>query len=343
MIGAVARRTWRWSALDRRQRAGVVASGVMIAAAAAMAVQPVTAGAAYRDAQGWWWRAQTELIYLDPPPHVPPGGVAVGQSLDGATAVTAVRFQLDDDETNPILHLRVAQDFGGATAVMAACRAGSSWTPDQAGLWTAKPKVACNLGSVNGSRSEDGTTWSFPVQSLLLDELLDIVIVPSAESPPFELSFEPVGSDDLETSEAVDERPFTPPPPPPTFGSVDDGGFGDVAPPPEPVQAFEPAVPEEDQAVEPDAPVASAQRETFGRDFFGTEAVSGQADPRRLGILVLVAAATAVFMMSGEQLRPARALGPMAHRHPELAAAGAEPRGVGRFTRVRAGDDPRLF
>lgn len=294
---------------------------------------------------GWWWRAQLEPapIRLDPPPHVPEGGLAVGRSADGATAISALRFQLADNEINPVLTLQVANDFSGPEIQMAACHSGDDWFGTQAGTWEAKPTAACDLGSVQGIPSEDGTEWTFPVGALALEGLLDVVIVPAEGVAPFEISFERPSSASLETTVLGDGGSARPPPPPIDFSFPPPAPSGtDFSPPVAPTRPFEPALTPEEQEPRPDASVSRSQETAFGRstaDLFADE----EGDPRPLALLVLAAGLVLGALLWREPFPAPRLLGPL-RGTPGHHAAPVEPevRGLGRFARSRTGDPPKL-
>lgn len=327
-----------------------IAAMVMVASATVVAFG-APSGAALRDAKAWWWQAQSGIgPPLPPPAHVPEGGTLVSRGIDGATAFMAVRFTLDADEVQPTLTLRVANDVGGEGATMAACAAGSAWAPTLAGPWADRPAVACDAGSAVGLRSSDGSTWRFDLTPLVVGRAIDVVIIPGTEGDPYDISFEGVVSDDLTTtrraatttttSTPATTAPTTQPPvatfePPPTFT---------LPPAPlltaPPTTAFQPAVPDEDQGLRTSAPLI-----TDGETALSPLPLDDGPSPRRLGLLVLVGAATTVFMMRDEELPEPHALGPLAARHPEVMPSPTDDpndHGIGRFRRPRNGPPPSL-
>lgn len=203
--------------------------------AAAVVATPVPAPAATLDASGWWNR----FAPAPPPPGVPDDGLYVQGTPEGATAVAAVRYTLSAEETDPILELTEVPlgDDGSsppsppsppgdvpapppeaepaAQPVLLACRAGSSWTAAQAGAWDDRPEATCDARSVRGRRSEDGTTWTFPLGAIQVGMTIDVVLVPGtvAELPEgvngstFEIAFAPPDDNAMNTTASV--RPFT--------------------------------------------------------------------------------------------------------------------------------------
>jgi hypothetical protein len=318
-----------------------VLGAVIVVGALAYAFAPAPSGAALLNTAGWWWRAQGEVpLRLEPPPHVPPGGLAVGNNFEGATAISAVRFELEPEETNPILTLTVANSFAGPDVKMAACHAGSAWFGTQAGSWSDAPTAACGLGSAQGIASDDGTSWTFPLGSLQLEGLVDVVIVPADdETAPFEISFEAPTSASLQTTTDSAGGGFTgPPPAPPDFfvppGFEEFGGFTDPAQ----TQPFTPALTPQEQQPRADAPVSQSQERTFGESTANLLQVADDSDPRPLALVVLLGGLALGAFLMREPLPTPRLLGPMAtHRTDRAPAEPADSRGLGRFHRPRHG------
>lgn len=334
---------------SRRQRLGTALVAASLLAGVLVVAGATSSSAARLVTHGWWWRAQTgSLVGLPVPPHVPEGGLAVGNNADGATAISAVRFEVAENETNPILHLKVSRLLGGPEVKMAACHSGSAWFGTQAGAWNDKPQAACSLGSVQGVASEDGSEWTFPVGSLQLEGLIDVVIVPADDAQaPFEISFERPTAASLATTidtGGSDDGGFSgPPPPPPDFFIPSESGFGDFAPPGG-QQPFAPALGPDEQQPTEDAPVSRSQQRTFGTSTAGLLA-DDAGDPRPLALLVLVVGLIAGALMMREPLPAPRLLGPTAAHgvHRRLPAPEPEVRGLGRFASERRGTPPRLF
>ena len=79
----------------------------------------------------WWWRAQQDPPVLKAP-NVPDGGLMVQGAPDdpttpepdGASAIAAVRFTLDQGQTNPVLTLKLVKDQSqaGPNPIILACR-----------------------------------------------------------------------------------------------------------------------------------------------------------------------------------------------------------------------------
>lgn len=184
---------------------------------ALLLVLPTAAASVEAEGHGWWWRPQSGLLGVDvpPPPDVPEDGLLVERAPDGLTALSALRFRLDEGEADPVLTLTVASDQGGAAAAIAACPTTVRWTPDQAGRWDVAPSYDCERGQVDGVRSEDGATWTWDLDSLVSDAgVLDFALVDGSETP-FHVAFEAPTASSLSTTVAPPPPPPAPDPPPP--------------------------------------------------------------------------------------------------------------------------------
>lgn len=156
-------------------RRWIVATAVAAVTAGAMTAS--AAGAADKDAHAWWWRAQPGLLGAAiPPPGVPEDGLAIEATPDGPNAVSALRYVLDDGETQPALVLTVA-DQQGAVEIQA-CAATQSWDAAHGGPWDERPTYNCGT-AVDGEASEDGETWRWELDTLLRKRQLDVVLVPA--------------------------------------------------------------------------------------------------------------------------------------------------------------------
>ncbi|HVM39760.1 MAG TPA: hypothetical protein VM618_03140 [Acidimicrobiia bacterium] len=307
-----------------------------------------SAGAADLSGWGWWWRAQAGLLGTEvpPPPNVPEDGLAVGAGPDGAVAVAAVRYELPDGESAQSLTLTVAEggDIGGEQATVAACPPAVRWASAQAGRWDMRPEANCDTASVQGIRSDDGATWTFPVAPLVADGVVDVVLVPGAEtpdgnpSPGFQLAFEAPAADSLAVTGSSTTQPITTATTPPSSGGGGGGTFpssgGFSAPTIPPVETFTPA--------------EGGDTGAAGQAF---ETAAAPLDPesdegRALGVLLLAGTAV-VGVLSGRQpARAPRLLGNVtssSSSRPSAPTAEPSVGGLGRFSRPRTGSPPRLM
>ncbi len=179
------------------------------------------AAAAREEQHGWWWRSQSGLLGVDvPPPAGPDDGLVVEQSVDGPSALAAVRFGLDAGEGDPVLTLPVTSGAVGAIGVDA-CPAASFWDPAQAGRWDAAPRYDCEAGRAAGEPNDAGDAWTFALGPLVRDGTLDVVLVPSGEGAG-RIGF--AAPDDAALASAPAEED----------GGGGSGGSGGVTPPPPP-------------------------------------------------------------------------------------------------------------
>ena len=284
----------------------------------------------------------------------------VAGAPDGATAIAALHFELDEGEGSPVLTLDVADngDQGGERAVLAACLTGSAWQPEQGGAWTSKPFPACNEASVTGVRADDGGSWTFALAPLVSDGIVDVTLVPGvdpdlpdgANGSTFQLVFAPPTAASLATTSG--EGPSVPldlagfdeavaaPPADGSFAAPSIGG--DLALPPGPVTGgFTPSLPAEDQGLTATAPVVQQRNAPLP----ATTPIAEVEDHRVLGVVIL-ALCGAALLWSAQLPTPApRRLGGLeaevAHAEPS-PTPGPEVAGLGRFARPRSGAAPPL-
>jgi hypothetical protein len=278
----------------------------------------------------------------------------VAGAPDGATALAALHFDLGEDETSPVLTLKVAEngDTGGSTAVLAACLSGTAWQAAAAGAWPDHPYPACTEGAVQGLRNDDGS-WTFALDPLLSEGVLDITITPGVTpegvGSVFQLVF------DAPTTASLTTTPGTPSDSSfdvPDFGATDTAGSdfstpaystGDTSftPAAPAASGFTPSLPAAETGLTATAPVAQQKNRPLA-----TTPVSAVEDHRNIGILVLVLCGGAL-LWSAQQPTPApHRLGTFAGSDPAIPepvlATTTEPAGLGRFARRRSGAPPRL-
>jgi hypothetical protein len=339
-----------------------------------------TGAAAQLDATGWWWRAQTGLLQpVPPPPYVPEDGLLVAGAPDGPSAVAAVRYVLDADETLPELTLQVEHDRGGEAAQIVACPTREGWQPTRAGRWDGRPDADCDAGAVDGVRAEDGESWTFGLATLITDGRLNVVLMqaPPEEGAPsvFEVAFADPGPESLSTSPAgasggppaggsgsssVTEPPpeFAPPSDDGSFdggGDFDGGGFDDAGDQGS-FEADEPVVADADfddegfdagegDDVAPPEVAGEDADQSAARADAGTVPVSDSGpDVRTVAMMVALLCVAGFVMLSEDTGRRLVAAGTGGR----FGAAPATPpvaavRGLGRFARPREGQAPSLF
>lgn len=290
---------------------------------------------------GWWSRFNQGAVNLSSsdPGATPEDGTSVASAPDGASAIAAIRFTLGDEEVNPVLTLKVTGSSTNADAadtIILACHAGAAWTAGPAQPWDSKPPAACDTatggGSVTGQRSEDGTSWVFPLGVLQLNHVVNVVLVPgraaaAPTSPTFQVSFARPAAGSIAT-----DRGTPAPVPQPAAPSAASASAFPSAPVASPAPAFAPppapstfvaALPASAQVITATAPV---RREASPLATVAlTRRVHTSGWVRLLaGLQVLAAALIAWLVLNGGSVD------------------GDTRRGLGPFIRPRFGEAPRL-
>lgn len=351
----------------------VLAVVLAVAGTSFLALAPV-ADAVDAPTSGWWARFATatptdEIPAALPVPApaapdtipagatVPPDQLLVEGAPDGATAITAVRWELADGESSPSLTLPIASGSSvNPQSIVLACRTATPWEPpgDGPGTWDVKPLVDGSR-CVNGVVADDLSSVTFGVQPLMSGTTLDVVLVPGEEAllerPPgvpevpadtdgsvFRWLLDPPSADSLQVvagsdfSEGEGDRFVTPPtgpppdlgpvgPPPegPTFDAAADAPT-DIGPP---FDAATPAL--EPQDVAPSVPDVSRA---------SPAAVTPEATNRTLGFVLLVLAA----LVAGWAFLSSKGIGPGAAPATGDGVVG----GLNRFARPRSAPPVRL-
>lgn len=136
-----------------------------------------SAGAATLVDDGWWDRNQGLTIGAAAPP--PEGALRVANDPQGPSAVAAVRYRLDAEESLPVLRLRVIGEAAGDNAGFEACATDGTWAAADGGSFDDRPADACDRGRVAGTVSDDGTTVTFLVAPIANADAVDVVILPA--------------------------------------------------------------------------------------------------------------------------------------------------------------------
>jgi hypothetical protein len=332
----------------------LVVAGLLFVGAATMAGSAWgDGGGATFDTAAWWYKASQKGVTVPPPPNVPDGGLLVQGQPDGASAVAAVRFRLAKDQTSPILTLSVADEKASPDSppVLAACLAGSAWSGSGEQQWESAPKSDC-AASVQGIEADDKKSYTFALTPLLVDNLLDVVLVPgTVQGRPdgfpagssFSIAFDKPTDASLTTTSGFSSSSssFTPPPPPITdFGASDvplSFDAGSLAPATS--APFTAALPASKQGRTATAPVRRLATQA------NVAATTKPLNDRRgIAALILLLGSLAAMFVNREPVPAPRRLGPLAGRalagdEPTVAA---EPGGLGRFAKPRVGSAPRL-
>ena len=334
--------------LARIAAAGMVLLGVVVwFGGSASADAPIK--------QGWWsrWQQPTAtsvsltLPVTLPPPSTASGGLTVGRSATREEAVAALYFQVAPG-ADATLYLGAADATGVKVppgSAIQACPATSSWSATMNGAWTEAPLWSdefCETGAVVSG--DLGVFWTLP--STLQDEdgVYDLVLVPRGQVP-YIVNFAPTGEATLVPGE-------TPPEPESTTTTTE---------PESTTTTTEPVVDETEPLVTTDIPgtgggtafpvvtTAVPPRTPTSLVAFGPP--TGIADrlplpdtraERIMAVSVLFFMATALWWLGGNPARMPRLIGALAGDG-RVVVAQPEPRGVGRFARVRdAVRAPRL-
>ena len=141
---------------------------------------------------GTWFIGQ--LVGVPAPPTVPVGGLWISGTILGPYAFSAVRFTLPPDQSDPVLSLKVsrltsapATPLGTGQNPIVACATTSGWKPtgNAPGSWAVAPKYDCSKGELTGALSNDGTTLSFELGSIVRPgQTLSLAFAPGTISNP---------------------------------------------------------------------------------------------------------------------------------------------------------------
>ncbi len=339
-----------------RRHAASFACGLVALLGAFVAVGlPVLAGSAQSiDDAGWWWRAKQGPVGSIPvsAPSVQPGQLLVQGAADGATAIAALRATLAEGQAHPTVTLAVAPDGdqGGESAILLACQTGSSWSGGDAQSWDSKPKPDCTV-SVQGQRSDDGSTWVFPVGALQVYNELNVIFVSGtdpalpegANGSMFSLTFEQPTAASITTTGGTAPAPPTGPVVVPTSPLDDPGTYAppigtgtfDLAP-------VQPALPPEEQGLTATAPVVQAATPA---PVFEPIASVRSGGARALGALIVLLGAAGSWWFAQQPVPEPRKLGRFAGTAPAITqtpSTAPEIGGLGRFARPRHGAPRRL-
>lgn len=343
--------------MKNRHRFGLLAA-CLVAMALAVAGSPGEAQSALET--GWWWKGNPGAMVPVPPggpvvnfPAVPPGlpappnangGIMVAALPDGAVSIAAVRAPVDAQS----LTLSVVENgnVGGAQAHLLACLPGSPWKAAAGGRWDDKPLVACDLsnggGSVAGVPAADGASWTFPVQPLVVDGAIDVVIVPKSGGvvpggvlEPFQLVFRPPTLESFVINPppvAVEETPE--PVEPPGEDVTEDTG-----------DAFDAEEIVGDESYDPVASAALPLTEQSPRTFAPVRATGAGPDSgdQALAVLIVLLLAGATWVVSQQAVPMPASLTRVGARTRTAPVATPTVGGLGQFARTRSGKPPSLF
>lgn len=173
--------------LPRLLVTGVLAAGLVLAGA-------VPAGADAPVRTGWWNRASAQGQAL-PYPAASDGQLHVGNSVDGANAYAALRYELGEagDSFQATLVLDVVPNSVVGTPQLLACPVKKDdWKAGGNQPWSAGPGYDCSGGSSSGLVSDDGKTvaWFVDADQQARPGVLSLAIVPAPDiQEPFSIDF----------------------------------------------------------------------------------------------------------------------------------------------------------
>ncbi len=255
---------------------------------------------------------------------------------------------------------------------MAACPTKTStWEAGGNQPFEAGPGYDCAAGTVFGSLAADGASISFPLDSTVLPASgpLSLALAPLPDgTAPFSIDlsdpvYTPAEASPAAGTPAADPAPAAaaPPPaaPPPgdagslASGSTDEApAVPDVAEAPAPELAGAEALPAADAPSAPLAeevpPVAAPTAVLPAARLVAGETDQGRDGPRVLALLTLVAVSAGAGYAAGQQRPAPRLLGGRAASAAGTSLVvreqeqGPDPRGIGRFSRVRDAAPRRL-
>ena len=166
--------------MRRRLLAG---SALTLAAGALVLMPATTAGAVDSLVVGSWSTAGTK-------------GMHVSSDPSGQTAVSAVRFNLAQGESAPVLTLTVDSNRNPQAAPISACITNFQWQPVDGGPFASRPAPDCGAGIVHGELSSDGKQMTFGLSDFVRDGLVNVVLfdedVPSGLPAPLPATAHPI-------------------------------------------------------------------------------------------------------------------------------------------------------
>jgi hypothetical protein len=297
------------------------------------------------DGQGWWWQANKAALPVEPPtpPNVGANQLWVQGDPQDKTAFSAIHFTVDSTHVVQALTMKVGSngDTGGSSAVLLACRTGSSWSPVQGGKWETAPTVD-DKACINGQRSTDGSTWTFAVSTLQTGGVLDVSLVPGTDPntkavSTFSLVFDAPTAASLTTAEGTppqvtsDTTSFGSPT---TIASGATSGAGSTFHPAPAVTPVAPALPADKVGQTATAPAKQAASQPALDSQLASSAPAKDRN-KTVGYIVLAfAAAVGLYAWRQDNL--------LAMNGGTLPGASPEPGGLGRFSRPRQGQPPAL-
>jgi hypothetical protein len=237
---------------------------------AALVVWTTPAPAQAPDQQGWWWLAGATGIA---PPGVPDDGLYVASNPSGTQGVSALKFTLAGGGGAGTLRLDLAGAPSGTPSI-GLCVLSVEWTPAQGGALSNAPACAQGGATAAGLATADGQSYTFTVSGLVSDGVLNVAVIPSADSGTFSVAFKkpagdaltPVGTSAPADTGAPSPSPSPEPSPAPAPSFAPAPSYN-ASPPP-----FEPEL--------PDAPITGSSPSSSSTGSTGSGVGSSVAGPR---------------------------------------------------------------
>ena len=145
------------------------------------------------DQQGWWWLAGATGIA---PPGVPDDGLYVANNPSGTQGVSALKFTLAGGGGAGTLRLDLAGAPSGTPAI-GLCQVTDEWEPAQGGGLNAAPACAPGGATAAGQATADGQSYTFAVSGLASGSVLNVAVIPGADSGTFSVAFKKPADDAL--------------------------------------------------------------------------------------------------------------------------------------------------
>jgi hypothetical protein len=139
----------------------------------------VPASASERVDSAYWWIGQSDGS-APAPTTVPPGGLYVGSTPAGSTAVSAVRLVLDPGEAAQSLSLTVHQVQKVDALSIDAYVTSTAWKAGDAQSWSTAPTPPAGATALHGVLQPDALTLVFDLRSVTCTSPCSLLLVPGA-------------------------------------------------------------------------------------------------------------------------------------------------------------------
>jgi hypothetical protein len=153
--------------------------------------------------QGWWWQYRRvdppvspkavvpnapDTPELPPPASVPADGLYVAANPSGTEAYSALQWIIPEGASGTTLTLVAAAPLTPTTTIRL-CPTTTNWHPEQAGAFRSAPLYQCAADAPVGVVPTDGSKITFTLGALGQNQLIDVALVPAANSTAFQANF----------------------------------------------------------------------------------------------------------------------------------------------------------